>query len=92
MMPETLRYGDPPSPDDCKSNQEVPVPKTLELNLDPEGQQREIGISDLIGTPLTKWARARYAVRMLEKKGENQKMNVKGLGLVVVGPEGWAVL
>lgn len=91
-MPETLRYGDPPTPEECASNPESTVPATLELNLDPEGQQREIGISDLIGTPLTKWARARYAVRMLEKKGGNQKMKIKGLGLLVVGPEGWAVL
>ena len=86
-----LRYGRPPEIEACADNGELNVPKTLEMSLDPEGQQREIGILSLIGTPLTDWARARYAVRMLEKKGGMQKARIPGLGVIRVGPEGWEV-
>lgn len=86
-----LRYGSPPSLEECSDSGELKVPKTLEMSLDPEGQQREIGILGLMGTPLTDWARARYAVRMLEKKGGKQQARIPGLGTIRVGPEGWEV-
>lgn len=91
-MPEALRYGDPPAAESCKDSGELTVPETLEMNLDPEGQQREISILPLIGTPLSDWSRVRYAVRLLEKKGGNQKARIPGLGTLVVGPKGWEVI
>lgn len=89
-----LRYGDPPAKDQCKNNGELRPPTTLELNMDHEGQQRESGLVDLIesGVELTPWARVRYAVRTLEKKGGNQMATIPGLGTLVVGKEGWEVL
>lgn len=89
-----LRYGDPPKEADCKNSGELRPPKTLELNLDPEGQQRETGLMNLIeqGVSLTPWAQVRYAVRTLEKKGGNQKATIPGIGTLVVGAEGWEVL
>lgn len=87
-----LRYGDPPSERECKDAGVMNVPKTLEISLDPEGQQREVSILPLVGTPLPLWARVRYAVRTLEKKGGNQKVTLTGIGTLVVGAEGWEVL
>lgn len=86
-----LKYGDPPNEKDCTDNGELVVPSTLEISLDAETQQREIGIMDLFGTKLSPWSRARFAVRKLEQKGGNQKVRVKGLGTVIVGHEGWEV-
>lgn len=87
-----LRYGDPPNPDECKDLGDMLVPKTLEMSLDAEVQQREIGIMHLFGADLTPWSRARIAVRKLEQKRGKHKARVKDLGTVVVGPEGWEVL
>ena len=87
-----LRYGDPPALDDCEKHGELKVPATLELSLDPDVQAREEGTIDLIGQRLTPWARVRYAVRILEKKGGKQAAKIPGIGTLVVGEEGWEVL
>lgn len=89
-----LRYGDPPSSEECKDYGTYPVPETLGVSLDPEVQQREMGILSLIekNPKLTPWTRARYAVRHVESKGVPGKVSVKGLGVVLVGKEGWTVV
>lgn len=89
-----LEYGDAPEVSECKDYGTIPVPTTLELSLDPEVQQREMGLLDLIEKhpKLTPWTRARYAVRHVESKGVPGKVTVKGLGVVIVGKEGWRVV
>lgn len=92
-MKEGLRYGDPPSPDECKDEGQLKVPTTLEMSLDAETQQREVHIMELFGAKLPKWTQARFAVRHLEKKGSlPAKVQVPSLGTVVVGKSGWEVL
>lgn len=92
MQSVELRYGDPPPESDCTDYGSLTVPRTLELEVsDIELQQRELSLSDLFGSKLTPWARARYAVRRVEKKGVPGKVRVDGLGTVIVGKEGWVV-
>lgn len=92
-MKEGLRYGDPPSPEECRDEGELKVPVTLEMSLDAQVQQRELHLMELIGTQLPPWSQARFAVRHLEKQGNlPAKVNVPKLGTVVVGKEGWGVL
>lgn len=92
MKNEELRYGDPPRVEECRDAGEVIVPLKLTMPSTPELQQREAPTIDLVGEELPKWARARIAVRSLEKKGGNLKAKVEGLGVVVVGKEGWKVI
>lgn len=91
MQSVELRYGDPPERDKCKDYGTLNVPDTLELSLDAEVQQAEIGIIDLVGSRLPPWARARYVVRHLTAKGLPGRVKVQGLGEVLVGEEGWVV-
>lgn len=87
-----LKYGDPPSIEECKDVGEIPVPLQLTMPSSPELQQREKGSVDLVGEDLPDWARARIAVRQLEKRGGNVKARVDKLGIVIVGKGGWEIL
>lgn len=87
-----MKYGDPPKAEDCKDIGDVPVPLKLTMPATPELQQREVSTIGLVGEKLPDWARARIAVRMLEKKGGNLKARVQGLGTILVGEEGWEVI
>lgn len=68
------------------------MPLKLTMPSTPELQQREASTLDLVGEPLPRWARARIAVKNLEKRGGNVKATVTELGTVVVGKEGWEVI
>lgn len=91
-MPVTLSYGDPPAYEDCKDLGTMIAPETFELSLDVEIQQRETGLIPLFGTPLPPMARARLVLDKLKGKPGNVRVQVKGLGTLLRGQDGWCVI